>query len=219
MRPLVRDRQPRRLIADCSYRIPLLFDFRINYDKNAKSVLSHVSTIPCPGNILDVVCRLGGRNVEDSPEVEIIVSCDTAHVPSSTSILAAESTGILGATADIPKNLISVSFGGPHPKSMAAVPSKSALDLRIDHLPALNAAWSHVKDRSAMTTPSGAAGRDGEAAPTPGQRGGRKGPYSPMGEFLYGLENLRKKRGAAAAEEDPEEAEGELEVPEGVAET
>ncbi|ETN43629.1 uncharacterized protein HMPREF1541_02788 [Cyphellophora europaea CBS 101466] len=41
----------------------------------------------------------------------------------------------------------------------------------------------------------------------------RKGPYSPLGEFLYGLENLRKKRGDAA--QDPEEDDGDEGLGEG----
>lgn len=44
-------------------------------------------------------------------------------------------------------------------------------------------------------------------------RQGRKGAYSPLGEFLYGLENLRKKRGMDAQEAD--EDDGEEALPEG----
>lgn len=46
-----------------------------------------------------------------------------------------------------------------------------------------------------------------------GGRQSRRGAYSPLGEFLYGLENLRKKRGMDAQE--AEEDEGEEALPEG----
>lgn len=37
-----------------------------------------------------------------------------------------------------------------------------------------------------------------------------KGAYSPLGEFLYGLENLRKRRGTAADDAEGEADEGEV---------
>ncbi|KPI43424.1 tRNA (guanine-N(7)-)-methyltransferase non-catalytic subunit trm82 [Cyphellophora attinorum] len=181
--------------------LPLLLVYHVSLSDGA---LELQQTVPLSGNILDVAV--------DNPldtgtgRTYIFVSLDTAHVPGSMLEPATPATAksmkvldhaneTLGTGVQI---LYMKSPGSDSPdgkrdqylRECYMTDKLSALLRGIEGRPTMNLADSNGKP---------ATGEEGGQG-----RGGRKGPYSQMGEFLYGLENLRKKRGAAAAEEDPE---------------
>lgn len=95
--------------------------------------------------------------------------------------------------------------------SAASTPSLVAFELEVS---GDNASWKPSKLSDTLTS---AVAQINDVPDVPdvssSGRQGRKGAYSPLGEFLYGLENLRKKRGMDAQE--AEEDEGEEVLPEG----
>lgn len=162
----------------------------LSYKLNEHGKLLHHQTLTLAGNILDV--GIG-------PALwEIVVSIDTVHRPGSVKTLRPEETPAseMFETFELSSNLADASGStgrlGAHDELRWDRSSLAML---------LNDAGS-VLERIEISA----------EAPPPS-----RGAYSTPGEMLYGLENLRKKRGqetADADEEEPlEEAIAEAEIP------
>lgn len=123
----------------------------------------------------------------------IIVSLDTAHLPGST---------------------LSI-----HAASDASTPKLQAF--RLHHTNGI-ASWIPFDEQSSGLSSAVAQVSDLPELPASvveGSRGrsDRKSPYSSVGNFLYGLENLRKKRDFTGRDAEDEDGEGEVVLPEGEA--
>ena len=150
------------------------------------------------GNVLDIVDIRDGTDSTDvslpqadQPGPAIIVTFDTAHRPGSTLDYRGSNDRYMIPMAVYGKT--KDGYGGWQLDARRTSRLCDALGKVRDTKPVFN---------------SPASGTGGRQV--------RKGPYSPLGEFLYGLENLRKKRGGAAVdgEDDGEggvEAEGPME--------
>ena len=147
----------------------------MSYSLQPDGKLEHHQTIETTGNTLDVAVTDG---------LEIIISVDTAHEAASVVSYAndGEATStrrLLEAfelTASSNGNAVETEKG-----SMVWLPSQLTGKLE--------GAVGQINDLPEIPQ-----------SPKLGRPSQRKGNYSLLGEFLYGLENLRKKRGAAAAE-------------------
>lgn len=162
----------------------------LSYKLNNHGKLRHHQTLTLAGNILDV--GIG-------PALwEIVVSIDTVHRPGSVKTLRPEETPAseMFETFELSSNLSDANGSSGRLEGHD--------DLRWDRssLAMLLNNTASVVERVEISV---------EAPPQ------SKGTYSALGEMLYGLENLRKKRGLEmgnADEEEPlEEAIAEAEIP------
>jgi hypothetical protein len=192
--------------------LPLLLVYHVSLSDGALELLQ---TVPLSGNILDVAVDMPLDT--GTCRTYIFVSLDTAHAPGSmlepaTSTLS-KAQKLNSAGEELRTGIQMLYMKSP---GSTSPDGKQDQHLRECYMTGkLNDVLKDIEGRPTMKL----TGANGKAAPEEeggkGQsRGGRKGAYSQMGEFLYGLENLRKKRGAAAAEEDPEgeEAGGEVQA-------
>jgi hypothetical protein len=116
----------------------------------------------------------------------IIVSLDTAHIPNSTMILK--------STQESESKQFFRSF-------KLEVSNTSSQWAETDLLNGLTGKSAELRDLPSIP----------DAIPEAQKgRSDRKGPYSPLGNFLYGLENLRKKRDFADPDADEEDGEEPL---------
>ncbi|EXJ69181.1 uncharacterized protein A1O5_07217 [Cladophialophora psammophila CBS 110553] len=178
-----RSRQPPRLILVSLEGLPILLSYSVTEDGR----LRHHQTLTLGGNVLDVTIgpTLWG----------IIVGIDTIHKPGSVQVLRPETTPAPDAfeTFELFSDLGDDENG----------PGKEP-----DGVPEADLRWE--TSSLAMLLNTSASHCDKGALPSEGSIKD-KGAYSAAGEVLYGLENLRKKRGQTA--EEDEEAESQQGAP------
>ncbi|OCT48234.1 tRNA (guanine-N(7)-)-methyltransferase non-catalytic subunit TRM82 [Cladophialophora carrionii] len=154
--------------------------------------LKHHQTLTVGGNVLDVGV---------GPALwEIIVSIDTIHKPGSMKVLHPE---------EVPKTDHFETFGlfSNLPDDISVENSQAEVSLEAE-LRWERSSLAMLLNNTAATVERG----NLPSEPTP-QKDKNKSNFSPAGEILYGLENLRKKRGQAAVEAEQEEAGEEESVP------
>jgi hypothetical protein len=183
--------------------LPLLLVYHISLSDGA---LELQQTVPLSGNVLDVAVDMPLDS--DTRRTYIFVSLDTAHAAGSMLEPATSKTSKVVKALGTADETLGTGIQMLYTKSSGSKSPDGKQDqyLRECHMTGkLNAMLRDIEGRPTMKL----ADSNGKAVPGEeggkGQsRGGRKGAYSQIGEFLYGLENLRKKRGAAAAADDPE---------------
>lgn len=183
---LVSSQEPIRLLLTAIEGIPLLFSYLIDHE----GVLQYHQTLKLKGNALDVAI--------DGESQTIFVTVDTVHIAGSMRTIRKQEELKINAFEVFTLSLkygengeadeiISASTGSnnPHwtPSSKA-----DALNGSVDK----EDATSKLSVSSIENTTTS------------------KGIYSSLGEFLYGLENLRKKRDHNDEDEEKDE---EIEVP------
>ncbi|KAL2423624.1 tRNA (guanine-N(7)-)-methyltransferase non-catalytic subunit TRM82 [Exophiala dermatitidis] len=174
-----RSRHPPHVLLVAFEGLPLL----LSYSLTAAGQLVHHQTLTLGGNVLDVGI---GPALWD-----IVVSIDTVHKPGSMKIVRPEETPATEffETFELFSNLTVDEAG------LVQSENRDEPELRWERTSLamlLNEAASSCKTQEVSL----------EAPPK------THSVYSPLGESLYGLENLRKKRGLQAQKEDAE-AEGE----------
>jgi len=119
----------------------------------------------------------------------IVVSIDTIHKPGSIQVLRPEETpaGDAFETFELFSNVST---------------TESSPGNQLESAPEADLRWETSSLAMLLNTSALDCGRG--TLPSEG-RAKDKGAYSAAGEMLYGLENLRKKRGQAGAEADEEE--------------
>jgi hypothetical protein len=146
----------------------------LSYGLSDEGLLKHHQTLAVAGNVLDVAV---------GPALwEVIASIDTVHKPGSMKTLRPEAipqteffeTFELSSTS---------SFLNGHASTVRGPQD----DLRWERSSLAILLNSNAARAEQGLLPSEAAAKD-------------KGIFSPAGDILYGLENLRKKRGQAAQE-------------------
>jgi hypothetical protein len=172
-----------------SYSVPIL----LSYSLTDEGQLKHHQTLTVGGNVLDIGV---------GPALwEIVVSIDTVHRPGSMTSLHPD---------EVPRTDYFETFelfSNMHEDTgVQDIPSAVSpeADLRWERSSLamlLNNTASKVKKGG---LPSETLEKDKSKS---------KSNFSPAGEILYGLENLRKKRGQAAVEAEQEEADEEEIVP------
>jgi len=147
--------------------------------------LRHLQTLRLDSNVLDVL-HLREQNV-------VVVSVDTVHFPGSYNNYRSEPVPATNAF-----QFFGVKYGEilSHALPIQGVCLKLSSDVELAIEPT---------SRDPLAEPRN--GKDTQASAK------YEKTYSPLGEVIYGLENLRKRRGKAAEEEDDaaDEADGELE--------
>ncbi|KIX96574.1 uncharacterized protein Z520_07840 [Fonsecaea multimorphosa CBS 102226] len=172
-----RSRQPPHLLLVALEGLPMLLSYSITQEGR----LRHHQTLTLGGNVLDVTI---------GPALwEIVVSIDTIHRPGSIRVLRPEETpaGDAFETFELFSN-IPTNEGSPRNQPEGAFEA----DLRWER-----SSLAMLLNTSALDCGRGTLPSEGHAKD--------KGAYSAAGELLYGLENLRKKRGQAGAEAEEEE--------------
>lgn len=155
----------------------------LSYMLTENGHLKHHQTITLGGNVLDV--GIG-------PALwEIVVSIDTIHTPGSIKTLRTE---------DIPPAEAFETF--ELFSSLSSETNGSSSQKQVVDRPDLN--WERTSLAMLLNSASLSCQRIAVASSTSSREGG---PYSTLAENLYGLENLRKKRGPNAVEAEEENVE------------
>jgi hypothetical protein len=160
--------------ADCNSRLPLL----LSYSLSDEGLLKHHQILAVAGNVLDVAV---------GPALwEIVVSIDTVHKPGSVKILRPE---------EVPQTEFFETF------ELSTTSSSVNGHASIDHRPEDDLRWEQSSLAILLNTNAAKADR----GCLPSESAAKvKGNFSPAGDILYGLENLRKKRGQATEEAEDE---------------
>ena len=174
--------------ADRSCRVPIL----LSYSLTDEGQLRHHQTLTLGGNAIDVGV---------GPSLwEIVVSIDTVHKPGSMKILHPEEE----TKTDYFETL----------ELFSNLPEDADVqDTQIDGSPEADLRW---ESSSLAMLLNGAAAicQKGNLPSEAPLEDKNRGAFSPAGEILYGLENLRKKRGQAAVEAEQQIGEDEVALPE-----
>ncbi|KIW76600.1 hypothetical protein Z517_09044 [Fonsecaea pedrosoi CBS 271.37] len=183
-----RSRHPPHLLLVALEGLPMLLSYSINQDGHLK----HHQTLTLGGNVLDVTV---------GPAMwAIVVSIDTIHKPGSIQVLRPEETPAAEAFetfelfSNLPIDDISTN------NNLLGDFNGSEAELRWETSSLAMLLNSSARDCGRGTLPSDGRAKD-------------KGAYSAAGEMLYGLENLRKKRGQAEADAEEEAGGGAEGVP------
>ena len=156
--------------------LPALFVYASTHD----SVLTHNATIHLSGNALDVAVIPEART--------ILVSLDTVHSPQSTKIAKEESQPQIPAFAAFKVTQVS----GTDSNDIGQILQWQEQTVAVD---AINTLAEQVAPRPEVDVSKW----DREEKPATSEAKPKSGSwmkqqiYSPLGEFLYGFENLRKK--------------------------
>lgn len=163
-------------------RLPIL----LSYHLSEKGRLKHHQTLTLAGNVLDVSI---GPALWD-----IVVSIDTVHKPGSVRVIRPEETPATEAfeTLELFSNLSGEQSGPNETEPGVGEPELRWEKTSLAML--LNEAASNSKTSEAPS----------EAPPK------SRGTYSALGENIYGLENLRKKRGSHGQEDEAEDIGDEI---------
>ncbi|OAP54696.1 hypothetical protein AYL99_11144 [Fonsecaea erecta] len=176
-----RSRQPPHLLLVALEGLPMLLSYSITQEGR----LRHHQTLTLGGNVLDVAI---------GPALwAIVVGIDTAHKPGSVWVLRPDETpaGDAFETFELFSNVPADENSPRH---------------QADGAPGADLRWETTSLAMLLNTSSLDCGRGMLASEG---RAKDKGPYSSAGDMLYGLENLRKKRGQAGVEAEEEEGGGE----------
>lgn len=197
---------PQQPLNSRSNSFPFIFSFIVSQPNS----LSHHQTIYLSGNVLDVT-RLVVPESEHNTSSTILISIDTAHQPASVSTYRSEApTNFIESFSlnpvqdpELPSHplpstdqWLANSLSQPINQTIISHPSSTTFCFDSSE-----ASITAIKPQSSPT--------DTKQRPTTTQRSSSSFShshtyYSPLGEFLYGLENLRKKRGLEAVEADPD---------------
>lgn len=127
---------------------------------------------------------------------EIIVSVDTVHTPGSMKVMRPE---------EVPETQFFETFELFSSLSQDTVKEATNGDTALE----MDLRW---ESSSLAMFLNKAAAEAGKGLLPSGTSSKDRGAFSPAGDILYGLENLRKKRGQAAMEAEQEEAGEEAEM-------
>ncbi|KAJ9614490.1 tRNA (guanine-N(7)-)-methyltransferase non-catalytic subunit trm82 [Cladophialophora chaetospira] len=181
-----RSGRPPHLLLVAFEGLPLL----LSYSLTDEGQLRHHQTLTMGGNVLDVSA---------GPALwEIVVSIDTVHKPGSMKILKPE---------DVRKEDYFETF-----ELFSDAPEDvSGEEASTDIAPEIDLRWESSSLAVLLSYTASRCEKGNLPSDAP-LKEKNKSNFSPAGEILYGLENLRKKRGLVAAEDEQAEAEGEEEV-------
>jgi hypothetical protein len=169
----------------CCRRLPLLLSVVVT---DTGRLIYH-QTLHMPGNVLDVTLV----QALNSESIILLVSIDTIHLPGSCKEFRSH-------------EFVSSTFC----RSFALVSCRSSA--QQTEVPSFSFVWESSKlgdDLNETIASSGSTTATYEVPPAPENPKPYQASsyYSALGEFLYGLENLRKKRSMEAAEAERDQDE------------
>ncbi|EXJ82435.1 hypothetical protein A1O3_06248 [Capronia epimyces CBS 606.96] len=178
-----RSRRPPHLLLVALEGLPLL----LSYGLTEEGRLRHHQSLTLGGNVLDVGI---GPALWD-----IVVSIDTVHKPGSMRVIRPAET----AETEVFETFELFSDHPSHENGVSEFEKVDGVDLR----------W----EKTSLAILLNEAALHGEMADVPTEGPSKaQTTYSALGESIYGLENLRKKRDSQAQEDEAEEI-GDDEIP------